>query len=708
MFKIKVYLRTLYLFCYLLLEIIFNLNATVNSGNFKDSKKDYTFHNSIHKNKFLTNRNHLLENFFKKKLSDTDNKFLNLLLANNEIKKKDIPVEIFSDTQYQLGDKYYAEGNVVIILNNGELKTDKLIYDKIEESLILDGNVTYFKGNQYLKASFLTFSFREDKGYLKDIYGVLDLVTFSDDLGFKFEEKIEIENKDYQANRIRDLRYEDSVNIGLENTFESGKDINITDLKFDVPQIKKWRFKANKIKIENNDLFSDKVFFTNDPFNEPQFILESKKFSVETVKDKIRLLSKNTWINLDNKVSFPIGRRRIIDRDPISRWGIGSDYEDKDGFYISRSFNSRKIFDKYDLKITPYLLFQRAIKGKTNSFVEKNSSILSNKINQDISFADYFAINTSLKGNIYSWNLNVDADINSLDLGKFPYASRGLITLNKSFDLRSKKIIDDEAYNSGINEINMQLYGAYRQKVERSFTGDEEIYLGKGFTVSKIKGWENKLSKNIFTLNYDLGEFESKEKSQNKLKTSMRNVFTATFENQIPIWQKQNLDNQIDVTYKYSPEVIKQGLTWVSSIKSGIYFYGDGSQQNAITFSSGPRIILGSLKRKFFDYTDLNVQADFILKNGESPFAFDDIDKTQKLKFYLEQQLVGPLLFSYEGFFNLDNSSVDYAKFSNNTYALNIKRRAYSVGAFYKESSKAFGVQFNINNFNYLGSSSKF
>ena len=81
--------------------------------------------------------------------------------------------------------------------------------------------------------------------------------------------------------------------------------------------------------------------------------------------------------------------------------------------------------------------------------------------------------------------------------------------------------------------------------------------------------------------------------------------------------------------------------------------------------------------------------------------------KTQKLKFYLEQQIIGPLLFSYEGYLNLDNNSDEYAEFSNSIFGLNFKRRAYPVGAFYKESSQAFGIQFNLNNSNYLGSGSK-
>ena len=707
--NLKIDLRIIYLFIYLFIESIFSLNIFVNSETNKNFEKVNNLSAIINKEEFVFDQAHYFKNNLKNNLLNSRNQLVNLIVEKKENSNKLFAIEIISDSQYQLDNNYYAEGNVVITFENGEIKADKLIYSEIEKNLILEGNISYSKGNQYIEASYLTFSFKDDKGYLEDVYGVLDLASFSDDLGYQFEQDIDFDKRNYEPNKITNVKFENSANIGLENTFESGKSINISDLNFDVPQINKWRFKAKKISIENDSLFSDGIFFTNDPFNKPQFLLESKKFSVKTIKDKFRIISKNTWVNLDDMVSFPIGTRRIIDRDPISRWGIGSDFEDKDGFYLFRSFNTRKIFDNYDVKVTPYLLIQRAIKGKTNSFVEKNASILSDNITQDISLSDYFAINTSIAGEIKSWDLKINADLNSLDFDKFSNASRGLVTLGKSIDFNPKKTYFRKNIKSQNNELNFQFYGAYRQKVVRDFTGDEEIYLGKGFTISNDKLWQtNKDLIHKFSLNYDLGEFEAKQKNSNNLKTSMRNVFTATYENEIPIIQKKNIDDQINSSYKYSPEVIKPGLTWISSLKSGIYFYGDDSQQKAISFSSGPRIILGSYKKKFLDYTDFNLQSNFIVKDGESPFAFDDVDKTQKLKFELDQQIFGPLLFSYEGYFNLDNNSSDFGKFSKNTYALNIKRRAYSVGAFYKQSSQAFGIKFNVNNFNYLGSSSRF
>ena len=708
-YNLKLDLKIIYLIIYLFIESINSLNIFVNSETKKNFEKKENLIAILNKEKVLFDQSLDFNINLKNDLLNSGNILFNLIAEKQAISNTSSAIEIISDSQYQIDNNYYAEGNVVVTLGDGEIKADKLIYNEIEKNLILEGNISYFKGNQYIEASYLTFSFKDDKGYLEDVYGVLDLVSFKNDLGYQFEQDIDFDKRKYEATRVSNLKYENSANIGLENTFEGGKNINISDINFNVPQIKKWRFKADKISIENDHLYSEGIIFTNDPFNKPQFFLESKNFSIKTVNNKLRIISKNTWVNLDDKISFPIGTRRIIDREPISRWGIGSDYEDKDGFYLFRSFNTIKIFTKYDVKVTPYFLIQRALKGNTKSFVENNSSILSDKVIQDISLSDYFALNTSITGKLKSWDLKINTDINSLDFNRFANDFRGLITLDKSIDLTSNKIDFGKNIKSQNNNLNFQLYGAYRQKVVRSFTGDEEIYLGKGFTISNDKSWQtnNNLIHNL-SLNYDIGEFEAKETNSNNLKNLVRNVFTVTYENEIPILEKDSILDQIDISYKYSPVVIKPGLKWISSVKSGIYFYGDDSQQNAISFSSGPRIILGSYKKKYFDYTGLNLQANFIIKDGESPFAFDNIDNTQKLNFNLDQQIYGPLLFSYEGYLNLDNSSEDYGKFSDNTYALNFKRRAYSIGAFYKESSQAFGIQFNVNNFNYLGSSSRF
>ena len=55
-------------------------------------------------------------------------------------------------------------------------------------------------------------------------------------------------------------------------------------------------------------LKSKNIFFTNDVYNEPQFLLQSKNFSAEILNSKLSLISRNTWAILDNK--FKIANRK--------------------------------------------------------------------------------------------------------------------------------------------------------------------------------------------------------------------------------------------------------------------------------------------------------------------------------------------------------------------------------------------------------------
>ena len=84
-------------------------------------------------------------------------------------------------------------------------------------------------------------------------------------------------------------------------------------------------------------------------------------------------------------------------------------------------------------------------------------------------------------------------------------------------------------------------------------------------------------------------------------------------------------------------------------------------------------------------------------------FKFDNINDDPRIKFNLQQQIYGPLLFSYDTILNLNNGT-----YSNNKYSLDLKRRAYSIGAFYNSSNESLGIEFKIFNFDYSGLNEKF
>ena len=155
----------------------------------------------------------------------------------------------------------------------------------------------------------------------------------------------------------------------------------------------------------------------------------------------MRFKSKNSFIILDDKVRIPVGRRNISSREFDDVFGIGYEYENKDGYYFQQNLPPYKISNNLEIDFDIFYLFNRALNGKTKSFTGKNTSITSEKISTDSKFGDYFGINTNIYGNFNNYDLIFESEINSLDLEKINRTSRAKIQLIKHFICPIKKII---------------------------------------------------------------------------------------------------------------------------------------------------------------------------------------------------------------------------------------------------------------------------
>ena len=117
-------------------------------------------------------------------------------------------------------------------------------------------------------------------------------------------------------------------------------------------------------------LSAKRASFTNDPFTPPQLTLEIYDLKSKE-KMKVILISSWTNLNLDKKITIPLARRTIKeDQDSLQKWGIGFDYEDKDGFYISRNSDQLEI-NNFKSKFVSEFYLQRIFENKTNVFREK-------------------------------------------------------------------------------------------------------------------------------------------------------------------------------------------------------------------------------------------------------------------------------------------------------------------------------------------------
>lgn len=653
----------------------------------------------------LSNRVISSYEFLKEESLILDKIFQNLLLSSKEIESQNNSqgnINIESNIQYFEDDIFFAEGNVKVFLPNGILTSDKISYDKKNKIFIAYRNINFEKGDQFFKADYLEYNITLENGFVNNIFGIIDFKTIDTDFRFSSSKK----NKDYCENEdfdLTDITTEtellSSTNQRYQNLTRSKK------LNFNLSKVTNWRFKSKRINLKDNQLQADLIDFTNDPFNNPQFIIKSKNLTGEVIDGKTKLKSSSTSVNFDNKLTLPIiGKRTISDENSELRWGIGYESGDKDGFYIIRNFNSIDINNNFTLDMQPYFLLQRAIKGKSNSFRSKDSSEFSSNVEKNINIYDYFALNSKLKGEFYNWNLNINTDLKTLNPENFYDAFS--LDLNLHRNLYGYSRYQNDKNNAYCSDKSSLVNNSQNYSLDLGFYSlfdKDDLYSSYGTKlVSSYNSKKQNLSKN-YNFVFDIGDFQGKGvntlNDNYELKKLNRYGLSSSMSHLYKIFEFNNNSSSYSSIYNYSPSRPEKGLFINSKISAGFYKYSNSSYQNLLSFSFGPSITFGSLTRNFLDYTNVSIFPEFIIKNGQSPFSFDDFNNDSRIKFKLNQHLIGPLILGFQSDYNINTNSSKYSNFQNKKLSLILSRRAYSVSLSYAEDDKEIFLGFEIFNF---------
>ena len=64
------------------------------------------------------------------------------------------------------------------------------------------------------------------------------------------------------------------------------------------------------------------------------------------------------------------------------------------------------------------------------------------------------------------------------------------------------------------------------------------------------------------------------------------------------IWKPRSTET-LTKEYKYTPNIINQGLYWVIEGNLDFFRYEDGSKQDLFLIKTGPKLILGEFKNNF-------------------------------------------------------------------------------------------------------------
>ena len=582
-----------------------------------------------------------------------------LLSANSlDIKNE---LEIQSDIQSEENNILKAEGNVLVLYRGNILKTDSLVYDKKQKTIIAKGNISLSIGEQLFKMNRFQYDFNNEKGYLYEVKGLIKTDNLFDDLFSNFKTS-------------------DIKNIEILKEIKKDKVLNTPN------KIEKWFFFTDRIEINGNKWKSDKAIFSNDLIELKQVKIEINSIEATSRKEELRFKSSLNRLILDEKVSIPfwVGDRTLTNKLSYSnKWNFGFDNTDKDGFFIGRKLNSINLFDEFIVDLEPQFLLQRSLKGNTKSFVNKGDSITGDKVKRETTLKDYFALNSQIKGKINNWKLETDQQISSFDSEKFSKALRFKSNLSKDI--------------SFLNSFwNKSFYGIYRERVWNGSIGETEIYLGYGSKLKKQNTWEVNGIRKTEILSFGFANIKAEALNNKNLVTSTKGNFFYLLDQKFPIIVGEPSNIFVDSSYRYIPKPIKRGLSLQTKLELLYSFYDSGNNQQYVSLGAGPEIVYGNFKKKSFDYTKISVLPIYKIKSGDSPFKFDQMSDKFTLDFTYDQQLYGPLILKSSAILNLDSDSKDYGDLINSKISLNWKKRSYEFGIFYQPHNEAGGISFTL------------
>ena len=667
-------------FCFLIISFI-NPSFLIYGYELCEAKESCNKYEKFNKELGLNNK---LTKTINSKVSFFNEKNINpleIFLAFTNKNFNQSSIEIEANEQSETKDKIIAKGNVIIKRNGAILFTDFIEYEKNNKLLKSRGKIKFVNKNQIFTSDYFEYNFSDKSGFIENIYGVIDLETFSEDIDLR---KNNISDSKTSAKNFNNVVLDsgDPISLNFNNSRENSSS-SVLNFNTSKNRVQKWRFKSKKIKINDSLINSKKIILTNDAFNPPQLKLVAYDVYSKNKKNKTIFISSWTNLILDEKVSLPLGRRKISDKkENLNKFRLVIDNEDKDGLFISRTSDKFKI-KSLDFQFIPELYLQRIFKDETYSFRKKGASITSPKIKNQISPIDYFGGEILIDGEIASYKINSRSSINSLDINKLNESLRSSISLSKN--LRNKNL----------KNLELNYFASYREKIDTGYHGIHEIYNGYGINLKNSFNKTHKKSNWSSKQNLSLGKFKA-ENHQGNIASHTRTSLGGNIRNEYTIWKSRLKDIYIDDSYKFVPSILKNELNLVSDLNLAINNYSDYGSQNLIKFSIGPALTIGNYRKNFLDYTSLGTFLEITSKSGSSPFKFDNVNDDLKLNLNLNQQIIKSLSLGISSYLNIDKNSAQYNKFINTKYSLNWHRRAYNLQVYFEQDTKNAGLNFNI------------
>ena len=458
--------------------------------------------------------------------------------------------------------------------------------------------------------------------------------------------------------------------------------------------ISRWRVQASTIWITPDGWKADRMGFSNDPFTPAQTRIDSEDVVArEQANGDVLISARRNRLIVEEKLPIPVTRRQLIQKEEEveNRWVFGIDNKDRDGLFVGRNLKPIELGRNYTLSLEPQLLVQRTIDSQTNSYPAEGQSADSKNVSRAITFSDMFGLEAELKGQLWGWDTTLEADISTFNPQDFTNGSRYWGSIKNNVKL------------PWIGDITARLFGAYRYRTWNGSLGKTDVYSALGGFIEQEEAFNwGKLS-NSYIWRIGVGNYQAESFTNTTLSENLRANFYGSINSSYPIWSGTPAPLTPGKAYRYSPRAIVPGLRFNTNVNTVLAAYGNGTRQNTINLSAGPTLTLGTFSKPFLDYTQLAISGGVTLKQGASPFAFDQAIDLGTVGIGITQQIAGPLVLNAGIGVNVDPASEYYGDVIDSNFELRWQKRSYDFGFYFDPYEGIGGFRFRLNDFDFKG-----
>ncbi|NJN87844.1 MAG: DUF3769 domain-containing protein [Leptolyngbyaceae cyanobacterium SL_7_1] len=585
---------------------------------------------------------------------------------------------------------FFAEGNAVMRFRGAVIAADRLRVNIPNRTALAQGNVVLTRGQQVIRGSRFNYNLTQQDGRIADASGEVFIPSAGSDFAATLP-------TDVSAGATSDVFFSDYVLAeqpltsvtttgGLTVSVGGGGRTPTSNADAGIQgSVNRLRFEAEEVDLDGENFVARNVRLTNDPFSPPELELRSPQVTftrLSPTRSEIR--ARNPRIVFDQGFSLPFLRDRLIiderDRNP-GLVEFGFDDEDRDGFYIQRSFELLSL-PNLRFTITPQILVQRAIFENSTDFLAPSSYGLLSRL--EIT-PDRLT------------SVELEASISSLDLDALDENTRASIRVRRGIA-------------TGLGRHNLTLQYVYRDRVFNGSLGDQEVQRSLGFVFTSpaillgTSGVSFSYQAGIQSINANTDRQDLLEPIRDNNRVTLgRFQASAAVSYPILLWFRPPLPATRDEGLRYSPVPVTPYVQLFTGLRSTTNHYTTGDTQSTLTGTVGIQGQIGYFSRPFLDYTAFNLTYSQSLIAGESPFRFDrDVDR-QVLAFGILQQIYGPFRAGFQTYISIDQNT----RISTDI-VLEYSRRTYSVTLRVNPVYETGSLSLQINDFNWLGNPERF